>query len=74
MAGNRHPDGAREQIHVPGPSLVPLVTAVGITLALLGLITTWWFVAAGIAIVVLAVGRWIRDVREDIASLPTERH
>jgi hypothetical protein len=67
-------DGAREQIHVPSPSLIPLGTAVGITVALVGLILSWWIVAAGGAILVLAVARWIRAVREEIASLPTERH
>jgi Cytochrome c oxidase subunit IV len=63
-----------EEIHLPGPSLVPLFTAAGITLALLGLILTWWFVVAGGVIALLAVWRWIRDVRDEIESLPAERH
>jgi Cytochrome c oxidase subunit IV len=66
-------DGAREQIHLPGPSVIPLVTAAALTVTLVGLILSWWFVLAGGIILVIAVSRWIRLVREDMASLPTER-
>jgi hypothetical protein len=62
-----------EEIHLPRPSLVPMFTAAGITVALLGLILTWWFVVAGGVIALLAIGVWIRDVRADIQNLPAER-
>jgi hypothetical protein len=68
-----HRDGAREQIHLPGPSVIPLVTAAAITVTLVGLILSWWFVLAGGVVLVIAVTRWIRLVRGEIASLPTER-
>jgi Cytochrome c oxidase subunit IV len=68
-----HPNGAREQIHLPGPSVLPLVTAVAITFALVGLILSWWFVLVGGVVLVIAVGRWISVVREEVASLPTDR-
>ncbi len=67
-------DGAGEQIHLPGPTLVPFFAAVGIATALVGLILSWWFVALGGVILLITVTRWIGDVRNDIASLPTERH
>jgi hypothetical protein len=67
------PDGTREQIHLPGQTVVPLATALAITLALVGLVLSWWFVAAGGALFLIAVSRWIRDVREEIESLPSER-
>jgi hypothetical protein len=66
-------NGGREEIHLPGRSVLPLVTAVGIALALLGLIWSWWIVAVGGVIVLFSAVRWIRTVREDMASLPTER-
>ena len=44
-----------EQIHLPGPSLLPLFAAIGITLALLGLILVLGFVAAGGAITLFAI-------------------
>jgi hypothetical protein len=68
-------DGAIEEIHLPGPSLIPMFTAAGITIGLVGLIWSWPFVAAGGLITLISVALWIRDVREDIAELPTEhRH
>jgi hypothetical protein len=67
------PDGRPEEIHLPGPSLLPLVTAVGILVALLGLIWSWWIVLVGGIVFLLSGARWIRTVREDIANLPTER-
>ena len=68
-----HRNGTGEQIHLPGPSVIPLVTAAGITLALVGLILQWWITAAGLAITAIAVARWISAVREEIDELPTER-
>jgi hypothetical protein len=52
---------------------VPLFTAIGLTIALLGLILSWWFVVAGGVITAIAVARWIGDVRRDIGRLPAER-
>jgi uncharacterized membrane protein len=74
VANRPHRNGARaEEIHLPGPSLVPLFTAIGLTVALLGLILSWWFVVAGGIVAAIAVGRWIADVRSEIESLPAER-
>jgi hypothetical protein len=67
-----HHNGSIEEIHLPGPSLAPLFTGVGITITLVGLILSWYFVAAGGLITLIAVVRWIRDVQADIAELPTE--
>ena len=72
----RHPNGgngAREQIHLPGNTLLPLYTALGITIALLGLILSWPFVAVGGAITALSVYLWIKAAAEDYERLPRER-
>jgi hypothetical protein len=71
--GDLQQDGAREQIHLPAPSVIPLVTAAAITVTLVGLILSWWFVIAGGLVLVICVARWISLVREEVASLPTER-
>jgi hypothetical protein len=71
--GRQRVNGAREQIHLPGNTLVPLYTALGITLALLGLILSWPFVAAGGAIIALSVYVWIKDAAQDYERLPRER-
>jgi hypothetical protein len=69
---DHQPDGAIEEIHLPGPTLVPMFTALGIAVGLVGLILAWPFVAAGGLITLIAVVRWIRDVRSDIEELPAE--
>ena len=49
-----------------------MFTAIGITVALVGLIFSWPFVAAGGLITFISVVIWIRDTRADIEQLPTE--
>jgi hypothetical protein len=61
-----------EEIHLPDPSLVPVVNAVGITLAVLGVVLSWLLTAAGLIIFVLSTARWIRDTRREISQLPLE--
>jgi len=59
-----------EQIHLPGPSLLPLATAIGIMLTLVGLIFSWPFIAVGAAITLFAIWRWIKTAREEYEELP----
>ncbi len=61
-----------EEIHLPGPSIIPLVTAVGITLTVIGTTIDWIWTVLGVVIFVIAVGIWIRDTRRDIEALPEE--
>jgi hypothetical protein len=64
-------NGSIDEIHLPGPSLVPMFTAAGISLGLIGLILGWPIVAVGGLIALIAVVKWIRDVRQDIEQLPS---
>ena len=73
MNDRDYPDGTREQIHLPGSSVVPLMTGLGITIALVGLVLSWWLVAAGGVVFAISVARWISAVREEVASLPVDR-
>jgi chromate transport protein ChrA len=59
-----------EQIHIPGPSAIPLLTAVGITIALVGVTTTWFLSIAGGILTLWCIVRWVRDTRRDISELP----
>jgi hypothetical protein len=63
-----------EEIHLPGPSILPLMTAVAITLIVIGTTITWGLSIAGGVLLVVCVVRWIRDTRRDIAALPDEHH
>ncbi len=63
-----------EEIHLPGPSLIPFVSAIGITLIVIGTTINLIFSIVGIVIVVLTTIRWVRDTRRDIEALPEEHH
>lgn len=65
---------AGEEIHMPGPSLIPVVTALGISIALVGVVLNPLLALVGVLITVLAVVRWVRDTRRDIDELPLEHH
>ena len=63
---------AGERIHMPAPSILPLINAAGLALAIVSLTLSWWLVAFGGAIFVISTIRWILDVRHDIADLPPD--
>jgi hypothetical protein len=61
-----------EEIHLPGPSILPLLTTLGITLALVGVTTFIELTVAGVLLTVACIVRWIRDTRHDIDELPLD--
>jgi hypothetical protein len=61
-----------EEIHLPGPSILPVLTGVGITLTLVGVTTFIEFTVAGGLLTLACVVRWIKDTREDIDELPLD--
>jgi hypothetical protein len=65
---------AGEEIHLPGPSILPLLTAIGITLALIGFTTFIEFTIVGAILTVFCVARWIKDTRREINELPLDAH
>ena len=65
---------AGEEVHLPGPTILPLVAAIAITLIVIGTTLDWIFSAVGGVILVIVVVRWVRDTRRDVAELPAEHH
>ena len=61
-----------EEIHLPGPTLLPLWMAVGITLGVIGITINVIFSIIGSIIVVICLVRWIRGTRRDMDELPVE--
>jgi hypothetical protein len=61
-----------EAVHLPGPSYTPVVTALGLTFAVVGIVLSPILVGIGVVIAVIAVWRWIKDTRRDISELPLE--
>jgi hypothetical protein len=66
---------AGEEIHLPGPSLIPFVSAIGITLIVIGTTINWLLTILGGVIFAVMTAIWIRDTRRDVGALPEEhRH
>ena len=61
-----------EPVHLPGPSYLPVLTALGITIAVVGIVLSWVLVAIGGAIALMAIVRWVRETRTEMAELPLE--
>jgi hypothetical protein len=68
------PDGeippTGEELHVPKPSLLPPLAAVGLTLALIGVTLGIVFTIIGLLIAIPVIVLWIRSAREELAELP----
>ncbi len=66
---------AGEEIHLPGPTLLPLITAAAITLIVIGTTLSIVFIIIGVILLVVCVFRWVADTSRDVATLPEEhRH
>jgi hypothetical protein len=61
-----------EEIHLPGPSIQPLLLAFGITIAIVGITTFFVLVVAGVVITIATIAVWIRDARREIDELPVD--
>jgi hypothetical protein len=61
-----------EEIHLPGPSILPILTALGITLALIGITTFIEFTVIGGVLTIVCIIRWIKDTRHEIDELPLD--
>ena len=56
-----------EQIHMPAPSILPILNAAGVSLAIVGITTSKIFIVAGLLALV-----WIRDARRQMEELPLD--
>jgi chromate transport protein ChrA len=63
---------AGEEIHLPGPTILPFAMAIGITLIVIGTTITWLLSIVGGIIFLVTLFRWIRDTRRDISELPED--
>jgi len=61
-----------EEIHLPGPSILPFLTAIGITLALVGVTTFIELTIIGGVLTIWCLVRWIKDTRHEIDELPLD--
>jgi hypothetical protein len=63
-----------EEIHLPGPTILPLLTAVGVTLLLVGITTFIELTVVGAIMTIACLWRWIQDTRREVNELPLESH
>jgi len=77
VTDSQHPGGAPpagEDIHLPGPTLLPFICAIAITLIVIGTTIYWVYSAIGGVVLVVCVVKWIGETRRDVAELPEEHH
>ena len=75
MTDTDHPTQAPpagEQLHLPGPSIKPFMTAIAITLIVIGTTINIIISIVGLIALVIIVLLWVGDTRRDIAELPEE--
>jgi hypothetical protein len=61
-----------EEIHMPAPSMLPLVNSAALAAAIICITLSWWLVAVFMAVFLITTIRWVADVRRDIAELPLD--
>ena len=61
-----------EHIHLPGPSLQPILLAFGITLSIVGITLGLFIMISGLILTVWVIIRWIADTRREMAALPED--
>ncbi len=66
------PPPAGEPIHLPGPSLQPVLLALGITLALVGVTLGRFLLVSGLVLTVWVIVRWVADTRREMGALPED--
>ncbi len=66
---------AGEDIHIPGPSIQPLLLTAGITTTLLGVTIAFpVLLIAGLVLTIAVLFAWIRGARREFDELPAEHH
>jgi Flp pilus assembly protein TadB len=65
---------AGEELHLPGPSILPFACAIALTLVVIGTTINIIISIVGLIAFVIIVIRWVADVRRDVAELPESHH
>ncbi|MGH2885899.1 MAG: hypothetical protein ACRDPA_24935 [Solirubrobacteraceae bacterium] len=77
MSDSEHPvpaPPAGEELHLPGPSILPFACAIALTLVVIGTTINIIISIVGLIAFVIIVIRWVADVRRDVAELPESHH
>jgi type IV secretory pathway TrbD component len=63
-----------EEIHLPEPSLLPILNAAGLALAIVGLTISKWMIIVGLLLFFATTVVWIAKARREMDALPLEHH
>ena len=63
-----------EQIHMPAPSLLPILNAAGLATAIVGITISTVMIVAGLLLFAGTTIVWIRSARREFEELPLEHH
>lgn len=63
-----------EEIHMPEPSLLPVLNAVGVTLALVGITLSIAVTVIGLVLFLATLVSWIRKAAHELSELPADHH
>jgi hypothetical protein len=61
-----------EDIHMPEPSLLPILNAAGLSLAIVGITITLIATVIGLTLFLVTLVMWIRAATREISELPAE--
>jgi hypothetical protein len=61
-----------EEIHLPAPSILPLINAASLALVIVSITLSWYLVSFFGIVFLCTTIRWIADTRRDIAELPLD--
>ena len=63
-----------EQIHMPAPSLLPILNAAGLATAIVGITISTVMIVVGLVLFAGTTIVWIRSARREFEELPLEHH
>jgi hypothetical protein len=63
---------AGEHIHLPSPSILPLINAVGLSIAIIGIPIGWVLIIPGLVLFAVTAAIWIRGARREFDELPLD--
>jgi O-antigen ligase len=63
---------AGEHIHLPQPSILPLLNAVGLSIAIIGVPISPVLIIPGAVLFLVTAAIWIRSARRDFDELPLD--
>jgi hypothetical protein len=61
-----------EQIHMPGPSRLPILNAAGLALAIVGITISLIMVVAGLVLFLVTTVLWVRAAGRELDELPAD--